>query len=197
MKLWTCPRASESIVAVLADSSEGVAYADSSVGEGVGGADDGAFSAVDLVGDDAGALHDQCSGFGDVSGFEFVDGGQVFVAAHQDGRCDAFDDAADEAVGDGSVVEGVECCFDGAATVVAEDDDEWHVEDSDGVFDGSEDGVVEDVAGGAHDEHVAEALVEDDFGGYARITAAEQHGGGVLPVEEFGAVGDSLAGVDG
>lgn len=48
--------------------------------------------------------------------------------------------------GDGSVVEGVECCFDGAATVVAEDDDEWYVEDSDGVFDGAEDGVVEDMA---------------------------------------------------
>lgn len=84
---------------MLADSSEGVADADSSVGEGVGGADDGASSVVDYVGDDAGALHDQCSGFGDVSGFEFVDGGQVFVAALQDGRCYAFDEAADESVG--------------------------------------------------------------------------------------------------
>ena len=139
MRLWTCPRASESIVAVLADRSEGVAHMDPAVGEGVGGADDGACSVVDLVGDDAGALHEQCAGFGDVSGFEFVDGGQVFVAAHQDGRGHALDDAADEAVGDGSVVEGVECCFDGAATVVAEDDDEWYVEDADGVFDGAED----------------------------------------------------------
>ena len=96
-----------------------------------------------------------------MSGFDFVDGGEVFFAAHQDGRCYALDDAADEAVANGSVVEGVECCFGGAATVVAEDDD------ADGVLNGAENGVVENMAGGAHDEHVAESLVEDDFGGYA------------------------------
>ena len=36
------------------------------------------------------------------------------------------------------------------------------------------------MAGGAHHEHVAEALIEDDLGGHPAVGAAEQRGGGLL-----------------
>ena len=65
----------------------------------------------------------------------------------------------------------VECCLHGTATVVPEDDDERHVEHVNRVLDGTEHRIVEHVTCSAHDEHVAETLVEDDLGGYARITA--------------------------
>lgn len=78
-----------------------------------------------------------------------------------------------------------------------EDDDERHVEHVNRVLDGTEHRIVEHVTCSAHDEHVAETLVEDDLRGYARITATEQHRCGVLPIDEFRAVRDSLAGVNG
>ncbi len=108
---------------------------------------------------------------------------------------DALDHTTNETVGHRVLVQGIESGFHCAATVVAEDDDERHVEHLYGVFDGTEHRIVEHVTCGADDEHVAETLVEDDLGGYARITATEQHRcGGVLPIDEFRAVDDSLAG---
>ena len=133
----------------------------------------------------------------DVTAFEFVHGGQALVAAHQDGRSNTLDHTADESVGNCALVQGVECCLHGTATVVPEDDDERHVEHVNRVLDGTEHRIVEHVTCSAHDEHVAETLVEDDLGGYARITATEQHRCGVLPIDEFRAVRDSLAGVNG
>ena len=39
----------------------------------------------------------------------------------------------------------------------------------------------DDVAGDADDEEIAEALIEDDLGGHARVRAAEDDGEGLLP----------------
>lgn len=92
-----------------------------------------------------------------------------------------------------ALVEGVDGRRHGTAAVVAEDDDERNVEDVDGILDGAEHGAVDDVTRGADHEHVAEPLVEDDLCGDAGVSAAEQHGGGMLTVDELGATVDSLA----
>ena len=54
-----------------------------------------------------------------------------------------------------------------AATTVAEHAQQAHMELPDRVFEGCDDRVVDHLAGGAHGEQVAKALVEDDFRGYA------------------------------
>ena len=74
----------------------------------------------------------------------------------------------------------------GRAVVMTEHDDQRHIQDRDAVLDGAEYRTVDDVARGADDEHVAEALVEDHLGRDARVAAAEQHGGGLLPARQLG-----------
>ena len=63
---------------------------------------------------------------------------------------------------------------DRAARVVAEHDDEREVEHADAELERAEHAGVDDVAGRADDEEVAEALVEDDLRGDARVGAAEE-----------------------
>ena len=62
----------------------------------------------------------------------------------------------------------------GTARVVSEHDDQRHLEHGDGVLEAADDRVGDDLAGVAHDEQVAEALVEDDLGRETRVGAAEQ-----------------------
>ena len=50
---------------------------------------------------------------------------------------------------------------------------------------------------GAHDEHVAQALIEDDLGGHPAVGATEHHRGRPLRYRETGPVLDALAGVLG
>ena len=70
--------------------------------------------------------------------------------------------------------------LDRAARVVAEHDDERAVEHADAELERAEHAGVDDVAGGAHDEQVAQALVEDDLGGDPGVGAAEEDGERVL-----------------
>jgi len=53
------------------------------------------------------------------------------------------------------------------------------------------------VARGAHDEHVAKALIENDLGGHPAVGASEHHRGGLLRRRQPGAVLDALARVLG
>ena len=167
------------------------------VGQRVRDTDDRARTLVHLVGDDPRPLHNQRPCFHHMMAFEFVDRRQSLATAHQDRGGDALDHTTNETVGHRVLVQGIESGFHCAATVVAEDDDEWHIEHVYGVFDRTEHRIVEHVTCSAHDEHVAETLVEDDLGGYARITATEQHRGGMLFVDQLRAVDDSLARVNG
>src|SRR5699024_6124627 len=61
----------------------------------------------------------------------------------------------------------------------------------------SEHGGVDDVARGAHHEHVAEPLVEDDLRGDPAVAAAEHHRDRGLPGGGAGAALGALAGVVG
>src|SRR5699024_10564439 len=56
---------------------------------------------------------------------------------------------------------------------------------------------VDDMACGAHHEHIAETLIEDDLGGHSAIAAAEHDRGGRLRVGQFGSMLDTLAGMLG
>ena len=78
---------------------------------------------------------------------------------------------------------------------MTEHDDEGDVEHGDRVFDGPQHRRVDDVAGGADDEHVTEALVEDDLSGDPAVGASEDHRGGSLCDGEAGPVFDALTGV--
>src|SRR5581483_7768738 len=71
---------------------------------------------------------------------------------------------------------------DGAATGMAQDEHELGAGDGAAVFDAAEYFAAQDVAGDAHAENVAQREVEDDFGGGARVDAAENDGHGVLAV---------------
>src|SRR5690606_12019597 len=81
----------------------------------------------------------------------------------------------------------------GTAFVVGENNDQGHLQDRDSVFEGSDDGFADDLPCVAHDEEVAETLVEDDFGGEARVAAPEQHGVGDLVAAELFAALNVLA----
>ena len=48
------------------------------------------------------------------------------------------------------------------------------------IFDGTENVLVNDISSVTDDEEVTESLVEDDFGDYAAVGAAQHHGKGVL-----------------
>ena len=65
----------------------------------------------------------------------------------------------------------------------------------DAVLDRAEHSGVDDVPGGAHDEEVAQALVEDDLGGDPRVGAAEDERERPLPVGQLAASGGVLVGV--
>ena len=71
---------------------------------------------------------------------------------------------------------------DCAAAGVAFDDDDFGAGDLAGVFHAGEDLVSGDIACDADAEDVAEADVEDEFGGGAGVDAAEDDGEGVLGV---------------
>ena len=94
------------------------------------------------------------------------------------GRHDLLDQDRDvrRAAGAASGRLGVDGGAHGAALVVAEHDDERNVEHADGVLERAEHRVGDDLAGVAHDEQVAEALVEDDLGREPGVAAAEERG---------------------
>src|SRR5262249_23502253 len=56
---------------------------------------------------------------------------------------------------------------------------------------------VDSLPGGANHEHVAQALVEDEFGGHSAVRATEYDRGGLLSGGQAGAVVDALAGMLG
>lgn len=51
------------------------------------------------------------------------------------------------------------------------------------------------MSGGADDEHVAQALVEDDFGGEPGVAATEEHDVRVLPADKPFPILDTLTGM--
>ncbi len=85
----------------------------------------------------------------------------------------------------GGGLDGFDGGLDGAAFGVSHDDDESWSELEGGELDGSELEGGDDVSGDADDEHVSDALVEDDFGGDAGVGASDDDGEGVLVWEEL------------
>ena len=98
---------------------------------------------------------------------ELVDGFVAVASGREHRRGDALDDVADVAAGHVTALECVDGRLDGTAVVVSEHDDQRSIEHRDAVLDGAQNSGIDDVAGGANDEHVAEALIEDDLGGDA------------------------------
>ena len=92
----------------------------------------------------------------------------------EDAGGDPLDDVAQEAAGHLAGAHGDLGGLDRAARVVAEHDDQRAVEHADAELERAEHAGVDDVAGGAHDEQVAQALVEDDLGGDPGVGAAEE-----------------------
>ncbi|BBY13312.1 hypothetical protein MMARJ_40520 [Mycobacterium marseillense] len=76
-----------------------------------------------------------------------------------------------------------------------EDDDEGHVEHAHRELDGTQDRGVDGLPGGAHHEHVAQALIEDQLGGDPAVRAAEHDRGGALTGGQAGAMLNTLAGM--
>ena len=146
---------------------------------------------------DGGADAQLRAGVVDVPRLELVDPGQAVVTAVQHRRRYPFHDVTHVATGHRAVVDSRKRGLHRAAAVVTEHDDQRHVQHRHRVLDRAEHGRVDDVARGAHHEHVTQALVEDDLGSHPAVGAAEHHCGGLLPVGESGPVLDALAGMRG
>ncbi len=80
----------------------------------------------------------------------------------------------------------------GAAFVMAEHEDQRHLQHGDRVLERSDHRVGDDLPGVAHHEQVAEPLVEDDLGREPRIAAAEERRVRGLRLDELLAVLDVL-----
>jgi len=104
---------------------------------------------------------------------------------------DGFDEAVDVTRSVAAGDRGAHC----AAFGVTDDDNKTDVQVLDGVLDAAEHMIVEDVAGVAQDEQIAEPLVEVELRGEARIGAREDDGKRRLAVGEGGAAGDGLVGM--
>ena len=115
------------------------------------------------------------------------------MTALHDGRGDSFHDVAHVAARHHTGIERLQRRLHRAAAVVPQHGDQRHVQHRDRVFDRAEHCGIDDVARGAHDEHVAKPLIEDDLGGDAAVRAAEHHGGRLLPRGQPGPVRDALA----
>src|SRR6476646_3821110 len=107
----------------------------------------------------------------------------------------ALDDVADVAAGQHPTLDGVHRRAHRAAAVVAEDHDERDVEHADTELDRAQHAGVDDVAGGADDEQVAQALVEDDLRCDTRVAAAEHQRERLLHGGQAVASRDVLVGV--
>ena len=161
--------------ASMADVADGAHDLGLAVGEVVLRAHDAQGAGADAVGDERGALADQVAGALDVLALDLLDGGGAAAArgGEHAGR-HPLDDVAQEAARHLAGAHGHLGGLDRAARVVAEHDDERAVEHADAELERAEHAGVDDVAGGADDEQVAEALVEDDLGGHPRVGAAEE-----------------------
>ncbi len=78
---------------------------------------------------------------------------------------------------------------------MAEHDDQRHPEHGDGVLEAADHGIGDDLAGVAHDEQIAEALVEDDLGSQAGVRASEECGARRLAAGQSRALLDVLSGM--
>lgn len=107
-------------------------------------------------------------------GFVFIRGGFEHRAGR---RRDAVDDVS-EVVAESSCAfaEGIERRFDRAAIGVAEHDGQACSERGGRELDATDERRSDDIARDAHDEQVADALIEDEFGGKSRVGAGENGG---------------------
>ncbi len=80
---------------------------------------------------------------------------------------------------------------------MAENDDEWDVEDRHRVLDGAQHCRIDRLPGSANHEHITEALIEDELGGHPAVRAAEYDRGGLLAGRQAGPMIDALAGMQG
>ncbi|BBY40632.1 hypothetical protein MMAN_47660 [Mycobacterium mantenii] len=74
-------------------------------------------------------------------------------------------------------------------------DDQRHVEHRHGELDGAQHRRIDGLPGGAHHEHVTQALIEDELGGNSAVRAAEHDRGGTLTRGQARSVLNTLAGM--
>jgi len=154
---------------------------DSAFGQGVHGASDFDGALVLELLENGATAADFGDGESDVGASDGVDEGGVlagpcpFELGGGDGGFDASEQAGEIAEDD--IIDGP---FDGATSSVSEDEHELCAGGRAGEFHTAEHVVVDDVAGDAADESVANAGIEDNFGGNAGIEAAENDSGGIL-----------------
>ena len=168
---------------------------DHAVGEGIHGASDFDGTFVLEVFEDGTAAADFGDGESDIGASDGVDIGGVFagLVAVELGGSDSGLDAGEQAgeIAEDDIVDGA---FDGATGGVSEDEHEFSAGGSTGKFHATEHVVVNNVAGDAADEGVANTGIEDDFGGNAGIDAAEDNSSGILAGSAGALFGEVVAG---
>jgi hypothetical protein len=132
-----------------------------------------------------------------VSLLELVDTAQSLAPAQQDRRRHPFHHVPHETGWYGTVVDRADGGLDCTTAVMAEDDDERHVEHRHRVLDGTQHRRIDGLPSGANHEHVAEALVEDQLGGHPAVRAAQYRRDWLLAGSQAGPVLDALAGMLG
>src|SRR6266511_1344376 len=81
--------------------------------------------------------------------------------------------------------DGLHCGVDGAATLMAEHDNQAGAQNIHPVLDASQAFVVEHVACYSNDEQISEAFIKDDFGWHTRIGTTEDDRKRVLTLRQF------------
>src|SRR5215471_3435696 len=81
--------------------------------------------------------------------------------------------------------DGLHCCVNGTAILMAEHDNQARRQDIDRVLDACQTFVVEHVACYSNDEQISEAFIKDDFGWHTRIGTTEDDRKRVLTLGEF------------
>lgn len=114
-----------------------------------------------------------------------IDVSLVLTQRAQYRRRDPFNQIADVALRHISSFHGVFRGRDGAAVVVSEDNDQRHMEHRDAVFERAENGVINNMSGGTHDENVTKADVENDLRRKPGVRAAEDDCERILGVHQF------------
>src|SRR6266498_381139 len=81
--------------------------------------------------------------------------------------------------------DGFHCGVDGAATLMAEHNNQACAQNIDRVLDASQAFIVEHIARYSNDEKISEAFIKDDFGWHTRIGTTEDDRKRVLTLRQF------------
>lgn len=119
-----------------------------------------------------------------MTSLEFVDRREAIASGREHRRGYPLDEITNVAAWKVASLQRVQRCLDGPALVVAQNDNQGDIQKSHAVLDRAENRRVDGVARCTNHEHIAEPLVENDFGGDPGVRTTEQNCPWLLTIGE-------------